>query len=292
MDVLRRRLLGLQGPYADIREATDQLDNVKLWINGLEESDRKAAFSDLHRLIIDDNLEIATVAVLSLDFVSEYFDSEAAAFMLLENDARLYRQPLRMGATTFKTILQEYFSRVCKYCTGISHRCLEDFLLRTAEPLLRSSLLSFLAPNYSSLVVYHAHRMLDYQDAQVIAALPNHWGRIAVATALRPWPLDAVDRVKSLLRIRKFNEHDTEAIVKVMADDAPRLTHPAGLKDSRRWWIIAGEPYSWTMWETNDGELAFEVLHPGPGFQSTSRILSPSEAIAFRQNRSLGSSLL
>ena len=134
--------------------------------------------------------------------------------------------------------------------------------------------------------------MLDHHDAQVIAALPNHWERIAVATALRPWPLDAIDRIKSLLRIRKFNEHDTEAIVEVMADDAPRLTHPEGLKDSRHWWIIAGEPYSWTIWETNDGDLAIEVLHPGLGFQSTSRILSPSKAIAFRQNRSLGSSLL
>ena len=292
MDGLRRRLLGMEGPYADIREATDQLDHVKLWINGLEESDRKAAFCDLHRLIIDDNLEIATVAVLSLDFVSEYFDSKAAVLVLTENDNRLYRKPIRLGATTFETILQEYFSRVCKYCKGINQRCLEDFLLRTADPLLRSSLLSFLAPNYSPLVVYYAHRMLDYQNAQVIAALPNHWERIAVATALRPWPLDAIDRVKSLLRIRKSNEHDTEAIVKVMADDAPRLTHPAGLKDSRRWWIIAGEPYSWTMWETNDGDLTIEVLQTGPGFQSTTRILRPSEAIAFRQNRSLGSSLL
>ena len=291
MDLLRKRLLGLEGPYADIRVATDQLDNVKLWLQGLADSEKVDAFRNLVRLINDDNIEVATAAVLSLDYVLEHFDSTAATDVLLKNDVRLYRPPIRFGATTFGTILEEFFSRICKASIRIERNCLEELLLRIKDPVLQTSLFSFLAPNYASIVVYHAHRMLDHRNATVIAGLLNHWERIAVATALRPWPQQAVDRVKHLLQIKDANEKDIEAIISVMLDEAPLLTHPEGLIDRRRWWMIAGEPYNWTVWETGDGNLACEVLQPGLALQSTSRLLSEAEAMEFRQSRKLGCSL-
>ena len=287
MDSLRRRLLGKEGPYADVRYATDQLDNVKLWVTGLEDSQKTDVFRQLLNLMLDDDMEVATAAVLSLDFVSQYFDHEAALRVLSENDGRLLRAPYRFSSISYGTLLEEYFSRFCRFCTEIESGPLEQVLFRTSEVSLRVSLLCMLAPNYSSIVVYHAQRMLNHQNAQVIAAIPNHAERVAVATALRPWPISAIERVTTLLKLRKIDGNDIDAIVRTMSDTDLRLTHPIGLVDDRRWWIIAVEPWKWTMWETEDGSLAFQWLQPGLAFEESSRVLSASEAVEFRTSRSV-----
>ena len=286
MDLLRRRLLGKEGPYADIRNATDQLDNVKLWVSELNDSQKTDAFHQLLGLLLDDDIEIATAAILSLDFVSKCFDREAELRVLSEIDSRLLRAPYRFSSVSYDTLFEEYFSRLCRFSPRIETRVLEQ-VLRNSETGLQGSLLCMLAPNYSSIVVYHARRMLSHQNAQVIAAIPHHAERVAVATTLRPWPTDAIERVKTLLRIRKTESKDVDAIVRTMSDTDQRLTHPSRLDDDRQWWIIAIEPWKWTMWETHDDSLAFQWLHPGPAFTESSRILSPSEAREFRENRSI-----
>jgi hypothetical protein len=287
MELLRKRLLGTEGPYADIRESIDQLDNVKLWIRGLDASAKLQTFQCLLPLVIDENVELATAAVLSLDYVSEHFDSKLALEILEENNAGLYRSPIRLNGASFGTILEELFFRLCKYCIGIERKWIEQFLLQTKDPTLRDSLFCFLVPNYPTTVVYYAHRMLNHQNTHVIVGLSNHWERVAVATALRPWPAEAIERVRHGLTMKKTNGLDIEAIVRVMRDDDELLTCPSGLQDSRRWWMIAGEPYRWTMWETTDGSLACEVLQSGPAFSSTSRILSEWEVIHFHKHRAI-----
>lgn len=286
MDVLRRRLLGIEGPYADIRDAIDQLDNIKLWVRGLDVADKQQTFQSFLSLVMDDNAEVATAAVLSLDYVSEHFDSKLAVEMLEANSARLYRSPVRLNGVCFGTILEELFSRLCKYCSRIERNWIEQFLLRTEDPKLRNSLFCSLVPNYSSTVVYFAHHFLHHQNAHVIVGLSTHWERLAVATALRPWPAESIDRVRQGLTLRNINRLDVEAIVRVMRDDDELLTCPSGLQDNRRWWMIAGEHYRWTMWEAKDGSLAYEVLEPGPAFSSTSRILTNLEVELFRKHRS------
>lgn len=287
MDSLRRRLVGQEGPYADVRHAIDQLDNVKVWVNELDDSQKTAAFRQLLDLMLDDNVEVATAAVLSLDFVPRHFDREAALRVLSENDSRLLRAPYRFSSISFGTLLEEYFSRLSRFSPEIKIEIIEQVLFRTSELSLRSSLLCMLAPNYSSIVVYHARRMLNHQNVQVIAALSNHAERVAVATALRPWPINTIERVTTLLKLRKIDSKDIDAIVRTMLDTDLRLTHPIGLADARQWWIIAVEPWKWTMWETEDGSLALQWLHPGLAFAESSRILSASEALEFRTSRSV-----
>lgn len=285
IELLRKRLLGIEGPYADIRDAIDQLDNVKLWIQGLDASDKRQTFQSLLSLAIDEDAEIATAAVLSLDYVSEHFDCNLAVEMLEANSARLYRSPMRLNGVCFGTILEELFSRLCRYCSEIEGNWIEQFLLQTNDPKLKNSLFCFLVPNYSSTVVYFAHQLLHHQNAHVIVGLPTHRERLAVATALRPWPSESIDRVRQGLKVKNINSLDIEAIVRVMRDADELLTCPAGLQDNRRWWMIAAEPYRWTMWETSDGSLAYEVLQPGPAFTSTTRILTKMEVDFFRKHR-------
>ena len=287
MDLLRRRLLGKEGPYADVRYATDQLDNVRLWVSALNDSQKADLFHQLLSLMLGDDIEAATAAVLSLDLVSKQFDREAALRVLSENDSRLLRAPYRFGSVLFGTLLEEYFSRLCRFSLEIEYGVLEQVLHRNSESGLQASLLCMLAPNYSSIVVYHARRMLNHQNAQVIAAIPKHAERVAVATALRPWPTDVIERVKTLLRIRKIDSKDIDAIARTMSNTDPRLTCPSGLDDGREWWIIAVEPWKWTIWETLDGSLTFQWLHPGPAYTESSRVLSDSEAQQFRMNRSI-----
>ena len=285
MDALRKRLLGLEGPYADIRNAIDALDNVKLWAQSLNGPQRRDLFIDLLSLLNDDDLEVATAAVLAMDFVGDEFDSKCACTVLQNDLAKLTRAPIRLQTATHGSILEEFFSRLCKNCPNLEKRYLEDFLINRSPQELRNSLYTFLMPNYAPLAVYHAHRFLTHENAHVIASLPLHWQRIAIASALRPYPITAIERVTKLLRLKNANAKDIDAIANVMSDHAPKLTHPTGLIDSRKWWIIATEPYHWTLWETEDNTTAVEVHLPGIEYQSTSRTLREPEATTFRAQR-------
>ena len=81
----------------------------------------------------------------------------------------------------------------------------------------------------------------------MITVILNHAGRVAVATALRPWLRQAIGRAMTLLRILKADRNDIDAIVRTMSDIDRRRTCPTGLNDDRQWWIIAVEPWKWTM---------------------------------------------
>jgi hypothetical protein len=285
MNVLRKRLLGLEGPYADIRNAIDALDNVKLWAQSLNGPQRHDLFIDLLSLLKDDDIEVATAAVLAMDFVCDEFDAECASAALQNDLAKLIRSPIRLQTTTHGSILEEFFSRLCKNCPNLDKQFLEDFLTNRSPQELRNSLYTFLIPNYAPLAVYHARRLLTHDNAHVIASLPLHWQRIAIASALRPYPTTALERVTRILRLKNANAKDIDAIANVMSEHAPKITHPTGLIDSRKWWIIAAEPYHWTLWETDDNTTAIEVHLPGIEYQSTSRILSGPEATSFRAHR-------
>lgn len=145
----------------------------------------------------------------------------------------------------------------------------------------------WVAPNLPDLVVLNAVDWLSVSDAAVLVALPAHWQRVAVAGALRPWPSDAIAYVVTAAQGQSWPPEDADALVRVMEDDYPELTRPEGLSldrpGDRRWWIIAGAPYDWTVWRADDGSLALEVLKPGSASTCTARMLTSEQVSAFDQ---------
>lgn len=284
---LRRRLLGLEGPYADPRVAIDSLDNIRLWISGLSNEKQCTVFEEFVGFATDHDVQVATGAILSLDFLPSVFDSNRIVQVLRENSAKLQSAPQGFAAAYHSTLFEELFARLAQYGSLNIGAELERLLLSVPLPTRRSTLLVLLAPRFPQLVVYHSRRHLDSIDVQVLAALPEHSQRIAVSGALRPWHSSSITRAESTLQIRGCDKNDIQAILQVMRDQYPMLTHPPGLSDHRRWWIIADEPYNWTVWETDDGTLALEKMQPGPAYSSLSRLMSPLEASRFRDSRTI-----
>ncbi len=284
---VRRRLLGLEGPYADLRSAIDPLDNFKLWIAELAHSEQRLAFDSLLECAIDADIQVATGAILALDLLSSVFDSPRVVSLLTEHASALQRAPQGFSAAYRVTLFEELFGRLALYGPLDLAPSLESLMISAACPTRRSTLLVSLATRYPQIVVYHARQYLDPTDVHVLAALPEHWQRVAVAGALRPWTKAAIARVEPLWQIRKVNPNDAQAIIRVMLDQSPSLTHPPGLTDPRRWWIIAAEPYVWTVWETEDGQLALETMRPGPSFTSETRWMTPQQEARFREHRAM-----
>jgi hypothetical protein len=285
--LIRRQLLGLEGPYADPRSAIDPLDNFKLWIVELAHAEQRLAFESLMECAIDADIQVATGAILALDFLAGTFDSTRVVSLLTEHASALQRAPQGFAAAYCVTLFEELFDRLVQYAPVDLAPRLESLMVSSLPPTRRSTLLVSLATRFPQLVVYHARQCLDPHDVQVLAALPEHWQRIAVAGALRPWTKAAIARVEPLWQIRKVNPSDAQAIIRVMLDQSPLLTHPPGLTDPRRWWIIAAEPYGWTVWEAEDGRLALETMRPGPSFTSDTRYMTPQQESRFRELRAV-----
>lgn len=284
---VRRRLLGLEGPYADPRVGVDPLDNFKLWVAELPQTEQRLAFAALLECAIEPDIQVATGAIVALDLVANTFDSPGVVAVLSAHASALQRAPQGFSAAYRATLFEELFDRLAQHAPLDLAPQLESLMLSATPPTRRSTLLVLLAARFPEIVVYHARKYLDPNDVQVLAALPEHWQRIAVAGALRPWTKAAIARVEPLWQIRNVNPRDAQAIVRVMLDQYPSLTHPPGLTDHRRWWIIGAEPYVWTVWETDDGTMALEIIRPGPSFASDSRWMSPQQQAQFRSKRSL-----
>lgn len=122
----------------------------------------------------------------------------------------------------------------------------------------RLGLVTALAVSRPDLVLYRATAWLTGNDAGVLLALCQHWYRVALAGALRPWTPAAVDVVVD----GGGDQIDIDLITRVMADTAPAVTRPHGIEDrpGRRWYAIAGEPWEWSLWRCSDGRHALEVV--------------------------------
>jgi hypothetical protein len=142
-----------------------------------------------------------------------------------------------------------------------------------------------LAAEHPDVVVAHSVDWLDAAEAagaEVLARLPTHWHRMAVAGALRAWPAEAVEVTRLVAERLEWDPRDTEALLRVMLDEAPELVHPEGLEDSRRWWIVGGAPWDWTLWRADDGTHALEVLRSGWSSTSQSEVLDADRVQAWR----------
>lgn len=289
---VRERLLGRAGPYADVREATDALDNVKLWISTLGTDEKRDAASALLSLAADDQIEVATGAILSLDLLKDHLDVDRLIRLFRDAENSLRRKPLGFAAITFGTLGEELFARLSAACGHDRSRELESILLQPVWREQASMLLGMLAARHPEVVLYHARQFLTHHDSPILLRLPSQWERIAVATALRPWSEASIEKLLSLAKWKKLPPLDLEALVRVMRDDYPALTRPGGLGDDRIWWIIGGSPHECTIWETTDGTLAIETFLPGPGYTSRARVLNFAESHAFRTSRQLPSAHL
>jgi hypothetical protein len=122
----------------------------------------------------------------------------------------------------------------------------------------RRSLLIELAARRPDLVLRRATDWLADGDTDVLVRLPEHWLRLAVAGALRPWSQGSIDAV-----ITAVGDDIGEGtpLARVMADDYPALTRPSGLEEGdHRWHVIATEPWEWSLWRDDHGRHALEVV--------------------------------
>ena len=282
--VVRRVLLGLEGPYADPRVATDALDNLAVLVAGLEVAGRRLLASSLLALVVDDDPVIATGAAIGCDSVADQLDPVALEATLFLVDGRLDRAPVGFASSRADTVRGELALAAVRGAG--SPRSLVERLVGAASPVQRTMLVAEVAARWPALVVWWAREWVGPDDTGVLARLPRAWQRIAVAGAVRPWSAAAIERIDDIGRWRDWDPLDVAALGRVMRDEAPELTRPDDLEAlearvareareaqegigrsnpdvARRWWIVAEEPWAWTLWRREDGLHAIEELPPG-----------------------------
>jgi hypothetical protein len=147
----------------------------------------------------------------------------------------------------------------------------------------RRALLAGLAERRPDLVLRRAGDWLTDDDADVLVRLPEHHLRVAVAGARRPWSQRAIDAVVDALHDETGRAHrrsgadelqataatdqvrvidPADVLARVMADDYPELTRPHGVPTDPpcRWHIIGCEVWEWSLWRSDDGRHALEVV--------------------------------
>lgn len=112
----------------------------------------------------------------------------------------------------------------------------------------------------------------------MLVRLPTHWHRLAAAGALRPWPEAAAEPVRTAGRLQGWDPIELEAVLRVMADDAPELSRLPGIEDQRRWRMVRERSWDWTLWEADDGTWAIEVVCGRVGVYTVAELLTPEEA--------------
>lgn len=283
--VVRRMLLGLEGPYADPRVATDALDNVAVLIAEVDDAEGTRLAASLLALVVDDDPVVATGAAIACDSVRDHLDPFALEATLFLADGRLDRSPIGFASSRADTIRGEL--ALAAVASVRSPRVLIERLVVAASPGQRAMLVAEVAARRPALVVWWAREWVGPDDTGVLARLPRAWQRIAVAGAVRPWTSSAIERIDDIGRWRDWDPLDVAALGRVMRDEAPELTQPddrdvleaqmAG-EGARRWWIVAEEPWAWTLWRRDDGLHAIEELPPGWSMLGRSTVVDDATA--------------
>jgi hypothetical protein len=280
---VRRLLMGLEGPYADPRVALDPLDNLSVLVAELDTIGRSLLAESLLALVLDVDPVVASGAAIGCGAVAHHLDPVTLERTLFLADDRLDRSPVGFASARTETIRGELaFAAAQSSCS--SQTLLERVVAASGQQ--RSMLVAEIAARWPALVLWRAHDWVGPDDTGVLARLPAHSQRIAVAGAARPWSVDAVDRVVDIGRWRQWDPLDVEALQRVMRDAAPGLTRPDDLhheldRDGRRWWIVAEEPWAWTLWRSADGAYAMEELQPGWSMLGRSRMIDEATAVAW-----------
>lgn len=151
----------------------------------------------------------------------------------------------------------------------------------TAAGAVRLDLVSLLAERVPALLVAHARAWVQPGDGVVIVRLDAHHHRVAVAGAVRPWERAAVHDVEIAAEHAGWHHAEVDAVIRVMRDDAPELTHPSGVGDvdlSGRWRIVAERPWDWTLWQRDDGTCILERVEGGVGMWTSVHDLADDTA--------------
>jgi hypothetical protein len=286
---VRRVLLGLEGPYADPRVATDALDNLAEWVEQLDSDGRRALAATLVALVHDDDASVATGAVLALRHVAANLDTATTLDATAALDAPdLDRSPVGFAGASATSLRGELAIALMSAIARHHPRLARELLTTPPAGATRIDLGMAAAPAAPDLIVEHAAEWFDPATEPavlgVLLRLPTHWHRIAMSGACAPWPADAHSTVDQAARWQGWADGDTDALHRAMTGTDPFLNRPGGVDDGRRWRIIGGTPYGWTLWRSDDGTMAFEVLDDGPAMTTTTRLLTPEEVGSVREH--------
>lgn len=213
---VRRVLLGLEGPYADPRVATDALDNVDVLVASLPSGGRAVLAGSLLLLVLDDDSVVATGAVLALDRVRDEVDVDEIARLVGAPIAALDRPPLGFASARWPTLRGELAVLLARSLAVGDARHAEALLAAPPEGVGRDELVGELARRVPALVVTHATSWVGPDDSGVLVALASLADRLAVARAVRRWTPAAVDRVRSAAAWRHWTDADLDALVAAM----------------------------------------------------------------------------
>lgn len=272
---LREMILGRSGPYADPRDAIDSLDNIQFWLSQSDVATQETAARSLLHLAYDDDILVATGAVLALDFIPPKSDQANVLKRLVLEAENLARTPHGFRRDALSSLGSQIARFVARTSTVVSPplwiQCLELPFIKPDAP----ALLALIAGYQPHFVLHVARRYLTPEHTAVLIQLPKHWMRIALATQFAPWPQSSLEVMAKGARWLKWDVNDWSALEKVMRDQYPILTHPPGLPRDKRWWMIDGDGAEWTVWESIDGEYCIEVLQPGYAYNFKSFPISP-----------------
>lgn len=274
-------LLGRSGPYADIRVATDALDNLAVLVDELDDDDRRRLAATLLHLTADPDVIVATGAVIGLDRVRDQTDPDAALDAVTSTERGLDRAPLGFTSARYPSLRVELMVRAARIAGPEQSGRFAAVLDGLGDEPDRGAVVAELAPRLPDLVLRRLRDWCTSDDVAVLTSLPTHWHRVAAAGALVPWPAEANAAVEQAGRWRDWVDADTVALERAMTGADPILNLPEGLDDPRRWWIIDGEPWNWAAWQADDGALALEVLRSGWSTTATTRVLTEAEAAAY-----------
>ena len=285
---LRALLDGRRGPLGDPRGSVDALDDVQVVVEGLDPAERAELGRALTTLLLDPEPPIATAAALSLGIIGADLDLPRLVEWLTGADAAgaaaLDRAPIGFAAASRPTLRAELVAVVCRHVQpdrpdhADAVSAVDAWIEAPPGGLARSDVLLLVADRWADAIARCAPEWLTTADTGVLVRLPTHWHRLAVAGALRPWPDAAAEPVRTAGRTQGWNPIELEAVLRVMADDAPELSRLPGFEDERRWRMVRERSWDWTIWAADDGTWAIEVVCGRVGVYTVAELLTDGEA--------------
>jgi hypothetical protein len=264
---LREMLLGTTGPYADPRDALDTLDNLQNWLPQISLDEQAKVSKSCINLIQDEDRVVASGAVLALDYLRSATSDQPLMDLLLTEIPSL-QQPLVGFRRGICSTLGGQLATIAARCQPAAENLKWLYVLEQNYLAAdRSHIVTALATKRPNLVLHKARDYFTDGPTSVMFSLPAHWQRFALATQFRPWPAAAIDLGAKTAQWMKWDVKDWAALSKVMQDDYPALTHPPGISDDSRWWIIGGDSAEWSLWKSNQDALIIEVLQPGYAYE-------------------------